>query len=454
MREFALNLPSLEAIQAEISRRAAARDRLNQEREAELERASEVFRTDWAKAGRPEQKLPTGDWLTWLILAGRGFGKTRTGAESVRALVCGDSPLSRGQYGRVALIAETAADARDIMVEGQSGLLAIHPKMFRPVYQPSKRRVVWPNGAVATLYNAIEPDQLRGPQHDLAWCDELAKWHYAEETWDQLQFGLRLGEKPRQIVTTTPRPIPVVRRIMASLTTVVTRGSTFDNRANLAASFFSQVVSRYEGTRLGRQELDAEILDDVPGGLWMRAVLDGAKLSHHVELVRVVVAIDPSGTAGDDDGGDEVGMIVAGKGIDGRCYVLADLTCKLGPAGWAARAVRAYHDFGADRIVAERNYGGAMVESTIRTADPNVAYREVVASRGTGGKSLRAEPVAALYEQGRVSHVGAFPQLEDQMCLMAGEGYIGKGSPDRVDALVWAVTDLMLAKSALAFGAV
>ncbi|WP_207211388.1 MULTISPECIES: DNA-packaging protein [Rhodoplanes] len=399
---------------------------------------------DWMFWARPEQIAPPGDWLTWVILAGRGFGKTRAGAEWVRSCVCGATPLGRGAYQRIALIAETAADARDVMVEGDSGILAVHPPAFRPCYEPSKRRLTWRNGAVATLFNATEPDQLRGPQFDVAWCDELAKWAYARETWDMLQFGLRLGTRPRQLVTTTPRPIPVLKEVLASPSTVVTRGRTRDNAANLAPAFMASIQERYAGTRLGRQELDAEILDDVPGALWTRAMIDAARVRQAPELIRVVVAVDPSGTKGQSDDGDEIGIVVAGKGADGMAYVLADRTCKLSPDGWGRRAVEAYRELKADRIVAERNFGGAMVEHVIRTVDRTVSFREVTASRG---KVARAEPVAALYEQGKVRHVGAFPALEDQMCAFTPEGFIGDGSPDRADALVWAMTELMITGS-------
>ena len=400
-----------------------------------------ALRYHWPFWARPNQTAPEGDWLTWLILAGRGFGKTRSGAEWVRAGACGKTPLAKGKFHRFAIIAETSADARDVLVEGESGILACHPKDYRPLYEPSKRRLTWPNGAVGTLYNATEPDQLRGPQQDAAWCDELAKWQYARETWDQLQFGLRLGAHPQVVVTTTPRPIPLIKEIMADGRTITTRGATMDNKANLAESFMHQIVAKYEGTRLGRQELHAEILDDVPGALWTRSMLDIAAINEAPEMARVVVAIDPSGTGGNDDGHDSVGIVVAGRGIDGRCYVLADESCNLSPDGWARRAITAYHRFDADRIVAETNYGGAMVEAIIRAADRSVPYKTMTASRG---KAVRAEPVAALYEQGRVSHVRGLDKLEDQMMLMTGGGYHGEGSPDRVDALVWAVTELML----------
>lgn len=374
------------------------------------------------------------------MLAGRGFGKTRCGSEWVRSVACGQTPLAPGTHRRIAIVAETAADARDVMVEGESGILSVHPPDFRPLYEPSKRRLTWPNGAVATLYNAVEPDQLRGPQHDAAVCDELAKWRYARETWDQLQFGLRLGT-PRQVVTTTPRPIPVLKDLVNAPNTVVTRGSTFDNRANLAPAFLAEVQRRYEGTRLGRQELNAEILDDLPGALWTRDVIDQARVRQAPEMQRIVVAVDPSGTGGESDDGDSIGIVVAGKGIDGRAYVLADRTCKLSPDGWGRRAVNAYREFAADRIIAERNFGGAMVQHVIKTVDPSASYKEVTASRG---KVARAEPVAALYEQGRVSHIGSFPELEDQMCQIDPSGFIGEGSPDRVDALVWALTELLV----------
>lgn len=377
------------------------------------------------------------------MLAGRGFGKTRTGAEWVRRNVCGDTPLSAGRYRQIALIAETSADAREVMVgDGKlpgdgSGILQVHPRDFRPIYEPSKRRLTWPNGAIATLYNATEPDQLRGPQHDAAWCDELAKWQRAQDTWDQLQFGLRLGDHPRVVVTTTPRPIPLVKEIIAHPHTVVTRGSTLANAANLPVSFVQSIQERYAGTRLGRQELDAEILDDVPGALWTRTMLDAARRKVALpDMQRIVVAIDPSGTQGEDDEGDDIGIIVAGKGVDARGYVLADRSCKLSPAGWGRRAVQAYREFKADRIIAEKNFGGAMVEHVIRTVDRNVPYQEVVASRG---KVVRAEPIAALYEQGRITHVDVFPVLEDQMCAMTRDGYALDGSPDHVDALVWAL---------------
>lgn len=334
-----------------------------------------------------------------------------------------------------------------MLVEGPSGILAISPAHERPAYEPSKRRLTWPNGAVGALYNGTEPDQLRGPEHDCALVDELAKYRHAQETWDNLQFGLRQGDRPQAMVTTTPRPIPIIRTLLKEPGVVVTRGSTFDNARNLPASFLSKLQERYVGTRIGRQELFAELLDDLPGALWSRDLLESVRIKAAPAMRRIVVAVDPSGTRGgstSDDKGDDVGIIVAGLGVDGRGYVLADETCNLSPAGWGRRAVDAYREHKADRIIAERNFGGAMVEHVIRTVDKTVSYREVTASRG---KFARAEPVAALYEQGRVSHVGGFPKLEDQMCMLAPDGYVGDGSPDRADALVWALTDLMLTGS-------
>lgn len=398
---------------------------------------------DWRFFARPNQIAPSGDWQTWLVLAGRGFGKTRTGAEWVREQI-------KAGKGRIALIAPTASDARDVMVEGESGLLSVcwagdrsasGDMLGRPSYEPSKRRVTWANGAVATLFSAEEPERLRGPQHEAGWCDELAAWKHLRDTWDMFMFGLRLGNDPRTVITTTPKPLPLVKEIAKDPTTIVTKGSTFDNVGNLAPKFLKTIKDKYEGSRLGRQELEAEILDDLPGALWARDDIDKKRVRTAPEMQRIVVAVDPSGTKGASDDGDEIGIIVAGKGVDGRAYVMGDRTCKLSPAGWGRRAVNAYHEFGADRIIAERNFGGAMVQHVIQTTEATIPYKEVTASRG---KVARAEPVAALYEQGRVSHVGSFPELEDQMCQIAPEGFVGEGSPDRADALVWALTELML----------
>lgn len=403
----------------------------------------EALLHDWRFLARERQLAPEGDWQTWLILAGRGFGKTRTGAEWTREQI-------KAGAKRIHLIAPTASDARDVMVEGESGLLSVcwagdktvtGDMLGRPSYEPSKRRLTWANGAIATLFSAEEPERLRGPQAEVLWADELASWKYLRDTWDMAMFGLRLGDRPRTCITTTPKPLPLLKEIIADPRTVVTRGSTFDNATNLAPTFLKAIKDKYEGTRLGRQELNAEILDDLPGALWTRDAIDGHRVRVAPELQRVVISIDPSGTKGTSDDGDEIGIVAAGLGVDGRAYVLADRTCKLSPDGWGRRAVNAYHEFGADRIVAERNFGGAMVEHVIRTIDKTAAYKEVTASRG---KVARAEPVAALYEQGRVSHVGSMPELEDQMCQIAPEGFVGDGSPDRADALVWALTELML----------
>ena len=397
---------------------------------------AEALETDWRSIARPEQLPPEGDWATWLILAGRGTGKTRSGAEWTRGLA------EAAIVSRIALVGPTAADTRDTMVEGDSGLLSICPNSNRPLYEPSKRRLTWPNGVMATLFSSEEPERLRGPQHGAAWCDELAAWRNVKDTWSNLQFGLRLGRRPRQVVTTTPRPIPLLRELIASPDTVVSRGTTYDNRDNLAPSFFSQIVRQYEGTRLGRQELNAEILDDVPGALWTRAMIDKAREAVTLpRMRRVVVSIDPSGARNADDlGADTIGIVVAALGDDGRGYVLADRSLKTSPNEWGRRAVEAYHEFRADRIIAERNFGGAMVEHVVKAADRNVPFSEVVASRG---KVQRCEPISALYEQGRVSHVGFLDHLEDQMCQMATTGFMGNGSPDRVDALTWALSELM-----------
>ncbi len=420
---------------------------------------AEELRWDWSFWQRPAQAEPPGDWSVWLAMAGRGFGKTRLGAEWVRSQMCGPTPTAPGRCRHAALVGQTAADVRDVMVRGVSGILNVHPPAFRPRYIPSLRLLEWPNGAIAHTYSAEEPDQLRGPEHDLAWTDELAKWGNPQDTWDMLQFGMRIGTHPRQLVTTTPRPIPTIREIMDGAKTgetFVTLGSTYDNVGNLAPAFIRRMEAKYEGTRLGRQELHAEMLDDVPGALWTQAMLrrrsiPDSPLSAGIgtdepipQMLRIVVAIDPSGSSGEDEGADDIGIIVAGKAVDGACWILEDATCSLGPAGWGQVAVDMYNKWRADAIIGELNYGGAMVEHTIRTVSRMVPYKGVTASRG---KHIRAEPVAALYEQGRVRHSRAFPQLEDQLYSMSRTGYLGRGSPDRLDAMVWAVTELMLQES-------
>lgn len=388
---------------------------------------------DWRAWARPAQLPPPGAWRIWLLLAGRGFGKTRAGAEWVRA------QAESGDARRIALVASTARDARLVMVEGASGLMTIAPAAARPVFEPSKQQLTWPSGAIATLYSADEPDRLRGPQFDAAWCDELAAWRYPQ-AWDMLMMGLRLGTRPRAVVTTTPKPVQLIRALLAAPDCVVTRGTTRENAANLAPGFLAAIRKQYEGTRLGRQELDAELLEDVPGALWARDRIEGARVDTAPALRRIVVAIDPAVSSGAE--ADETGIVVAALGQDGEGYVLGDLSGRYSPHDWASRALDAYRVHGADRIVAEINNGGAMVEATLRVLDPGVAYKPVHASRG---KLARAEPVAALYEQGRVHHVGAFPALEDQMCGFAPAfDRATTGSPDRVDALVWALSELML----------
>jgi phage terminase large subunit-like protein len=360
------------------------------------------------------------------------LGKTRAeiGAQWIRKRVIEGARM-------IALVAETQKDLEEVMIPR---LLKVTPDSEAPDVRYKPVRIRWPNGAIAYGYNGTEPDQLRGPEFDTAWVDELAKYSKARETWDMLQFTMRRGT-PRMLVTTTPRPIPIIKDIMSKPATVVTRGKTIDNADNLAPEFMEDIMSKYAGTRLGRQELDGEIVDDVPGALWTREMLDRNRLTEAPEMARVVIGVDPSGTDGSDDEGDPVGIVAAGRGIDGRGYLLGDYTCKLSPDGWGRRAVTAYHQNEADRLVAERNFGGAMVKAVIKTADASVAYKEVVASRG---KVARAEPVAALFEQGRVSVIGSLAELEDEMCLMTSHGFVGEGSPNRVDAAVWALTEVML----------
>lgn len=399
----------------------------------------------WPFWARPEQLTPPGDWTNWLILAGRGWGKTKTGTEWVRSVMCGKTPLERGKYGRIAIVAETAADCRDVIVKGTSGVLSIHPKDFRPVYQSSTRSLTWPNGAIALLFNATEPDQLRGPEHEAALLDELAKWRYAQETYDMLQFGLRIGDDPKQVITTTPRPIKIVKNLMADPDTVVTRGLTTDNRSNLSPKFYQKIIAKYEGTRLGRQELNAELLTDVPGALWTQRGLDEHRWSlkkRLPDMQRIVIGVDPAvkdPNKGAPEDGASTGIVAVGLGVDGRGYVLEDGTCRLSPMGWARRAIALYDRYQGDAIVAEINQGGAMVEAVLRSERPGLNVINVHASRG---KVTRAEPIAALYEQGRVSHHGTFPSLEDNLVLFTPNGIEGETTADDVDALVWALTEL------------
>lgn len=400
------------------------------------------LRHHWPLLGRASQHPPEtaqggGDWLTWLVLGGRGAGKTRAGAEWVRALAFGRAGPAAG---RIALVAESLADLREVMVEGVSGLLAVHPRAERPIWEPTRKRLEWPNGAVAQGFSADDPESLRGPQFDAAWCDELAKWRYAQAAFDNLQFGLRLGTRPRQMVTTTPRPTALLRALLADPRTAVTRMGTAENAAHLAPHFLETVVGRYAGTRLGRQELDGELIEDRPDALWNRALIEAGREASAPELVRVVVAVDPP--ASSRRHADACGLVAAGIDRDGIVHVLADESAQgLTPTGWGGKAVGLFHRLEADRVVVEVNQGGEMVKTILAGIDPAVPVKEV---RATRGKWLRAEPVAALYEQGRVRHAGAFPALEDELCDFGPEGLSNGRSPDRLDALVWAVTALAL----------
>lgn len=400
---------------------------------------------DWQFWARDNQLPPPGEWLVWLLLAGRGFGKTRTGAEFVRARV------EAGEARRIALVSATAADVRDTMIEGPAGLLAVFPEHERPVYEPSKRRVTFANGAVATAFSADEPDRLRGPQHDTAWCDELAAWRYPDDAWDNLLFGMRLGD-PRLCVTTTPRPIKLVRALLGEDTTAVTRGSTFDNAANLAATALAKLRQKYEGTRLGRQELEAELLEDTPGALWRLGQIEADRVDEAPELARIAVAVDPSAT--NTETSAETGIVAGGVDARGHGYILRDASGKYTPGEWGATAVLLHDALDADCIVVETNQGGDMAVHVLTTAaeklyrekkrkTAHITVRRVHASRG---KRARAEAPAALSEQHRVHHVGCLPKLEDQLCTWDASD--GSPSPDRLDAFVWLVTFLMLETSA------
>ncbi|WP_198021491.1 terminase large subunit domain-containing protein [Sulfitobacter guttiformis] len=418
---------------------------LNELDEGELRALPYLF-DFWAM---PHQLPPEGNWRSWVIMGGRGAGKTRAGAEWVRSLMEGSRPLDAGRCARLALVGETIEQVREVMIFGDSGILACSPADRRPDWEATRKRLVWPNGAVATVHSAHDPEGLRGPQFDAAWVDELAKWKKAQDTWDMLQFALRLGERPQVCVTTTPRNVDVLKTLLKSPSTVVTHAATEANRAHLAASFLEEVRARYRGTRLGRQELDGVLLSDAEGALWTSAMLEANRATDVPQLDRIVVAVDPATTSGAS--ADECGIVVAGVQCSGspqdwRAFVLADCTVTgMGPSGWAQAAIAAMQRFGADRLVAEVNQGGQMVREVIRQVDPLVPYKGVHATRG---KVARAEPVAALYEQGRVRHVAGLDQLEDQMCRMTRRGYEGSGSPDRVDALVWALHELMIEPAA------
>ncbi|MFS4439070.1 DNA-packaging protein [Paracoccaceae bacterium GXU_MW_L88] len=401
----------------------------------------------WALDGH--QRPPGGDWNVWVILGGRGAGKTRAGAEWVRAQVEGPGPRDPGLCRRVALVGETLEQAREVMVLGESGILACSPPDRRPEWQSVRRRLVWPNGAVAEIYSASDPERLRGPQFDAAWADELAKWKRAEEAWDMLQFTLRLGSRPRQVVTTTPRNQALLRSLLEARDTVVTQAPTSANRVNLAPAFLEKITARYAGTTLGRQELDGVLLGDDEDALWTHSLLDTARGQEMFAPQRIVVAVDPPMTSGAS--ADECGIIVAGaecsgKPGDWRGVVLEDASLRgAKPVEWMARAVEVAAKHKADCIVAEVNQGGELVESLLRQVDATLRYKPVRASRG---KQVRAEPVAALYEQGRIGHAALFADLEDQMTAMRRDGFAGRGSPDRVDALVWALTELILEPAA------
>ena len=400
----------------------------------------------WALA---HQHPPKGKWRAWVILGGRGAGKTRAGAEWVRSQVEGPRPRDPGKARRVALVGETYDQVRDVMIHGDSGILACSPPDRRPKWKASERKLTWPNGAEAQAFSASDPEALRGPQFDAAWADELAKWKKGQESWDMLQFALRLGRDPRVCVTTTPRNAPVLKRLLASPSTVHTHAPTEANRANLAPSFIEEMRARYAGTRLGRQELDGVMLADVQGALWTTAALAAAQVGEAPPLDRVVVAVDPAVSAG--KASDACGIVVAGavtqgKPQDWRAYVLADRTVQgVGPLHWARAVIAARDAYGAERVVAEVNQGGALVETLLRQTDPLVPFRAFHAGKG---KAARAEPVAALYEQGRVKHLPGLGDLEDQMCQMTPQGFKGQGSPDRLDALVWALHELILAPAA------
>ena len=391
---------------------------------------------DWNTWAREDQQLPGGDWFAWALISGRGAGKTRTGAETVKTWVGGpDSPPIR-----IALVAESAADARDIMVQGESGIISISPPWNRPEYSPSKRRLTWPNGSIAIHFSGDKPDQLRGPQFHKAWVDEIAKFQYPQEVWDNLEMGLRLGDKPQAVVTTTPRPIPIIKELMNDPATVISRVSTYENLGNLPTSFIRRVLAKYEGTRLGRQELHAELLMDTPGALWNADLIEANRTTPRnlPDFKRSVVGVDVATSA--EEYSNETGIVGVSKGENNKCYVRFDRSGAYSPNDWATKAIKLYFEIGASRLIAEKNQGGEMIKTIIHSVNANIPVKLVHASKS---KQARAEPVAALMEQGRIKHVGMFSEMEDQMIVTTPEGYLGTGSPDRMDAMVWAVTELM-----------
>ena len=401
---------------------------------------------NWAVSARDDQLAPVlakggGRWHTWLMLGGRGSGKTRAGAEWVRAQVIGEPPLADRRSRRIALIGDTIAQVRSVMIEGVSGLMSVYPPNDRPKLEISRNQLVWDNGTMAQLFAADNPDSLRGPQFDAAWCDELCKWRRPDDAWDTLQFALRLGRWPQCVITTTPRPIPLLKKILEDHATATTRSRTADNAKFLSPAFLAEMVRRYGDTLLGRQELEGEIVEERMTGLWKRSYIEQSRLLARPELTRIVVAVDPPVTS--TAGSDSCGIIVAGLGVDRRAYVIADRTVQgREPTTWAKAAVAAYHDHEADTIVVETNQGGDLLVQMFKSIDAMVPVKKVYASRG---KYVRAEPVSTLYAEGRVAHVGEFPELERQMCDFAADGLANGKSPDRLDALVWAITELMLA---------
>lgn len=405
----------------------------------------ELFGVFWPQWSRDDQLPPMGEnWSTWLVLGGRGAGKTRTGAEWVRGMALGLAGFATGPVGRIALVGETQAQVRDVMIEGVSGLLAIHHRREKPLWYPSRRRVEWHNGAIAQVFSAEDPDGLRGPQFGAAWSDELAKWPNLQECWDMLQLGLRLGDRPRQVVTTTPRALPLLKRLLAEPGVAVARAGTAANRFNLAPGFLKEMARSYGGTRLGRQELDGDMVEESDDALWSRAALEGCREANAPPLQRIVVAVDPPASSGRR--ADACGLVVAGIDADRVGHVLADGSLSSArPHEWAQGAIALYRRHEADALVVEVNQGGEMAEAVLREVDPSVPVTAVHATRG---KFLRAEPVAALYAQGRVRHAGAFPKLEDEMTDFGPGGLSSGRSPDRLDALVWALTHLMLTPKA------
>jgi len=394
----------------------------------------------WRFWCRNDQREPAGSWRVWLVMAGRGYGKTRMGAEWVREKAENEAGI------RIALIGATMGEARSVMVEGESGLLSLEHSQA-PEWKSSLGQIKWPNGSVATLYSAAEPEGLRGPQHDYAWADEIAKWTNGDAAWDNLMFGLRLGGHPQAMATTTPRPVPLVRRLVQEENVEITNGKTSDNVGGLAPSFVQSVRELYGSTRLGRQELDGELIEELEGALWSRALIEACRQNDIPHMRRVLIGVDPPAGTLSGKSGDACGIIAVGLGADGKGYVLADCSVEdKSPEGWARAVADAAEVWNADRVIAEANQGGAMVESTLRAANVAMPVKLVHASRG---KVARAEPVAALYEARRAFHGGAFPALEDELCgLIVGGGYEGPGrSPDRADALVWAMTELMLGKT-------